>query len=38
VTACRCDDTDGDGLPDQEYTELLAVDCDGNLTSVGTYT
>ncbi|MGW2766240.1 hypothetical protein [Streptomyces sp. NPDC001275] len=34
---CRCDDTDGDGLPDLGYVELLAVDCDGNLTSLGTY-
>ncbi|MEU7323418.1 hypothetical protein ABZ682_23130 [Streptomyces griseoviridis] len=38
IQACRCDDTDGDGLPDVGYVELLAVDCDGNLTSLGTYT
>ncbi|MDQ1018956.1 hypothetical protein [Streptomyces afghaniensis] len=38
IEACRCDDTDADGLPDVGYVELLAVDCDGNLTSLGTYT
>ncbi|MET8609811.1 hypothetical protein [Streptomyces misionensis] len=38
LSACRCDDTDGDGLADTEYVELLAVDCTGTLTSVGTYT
>ncbi|WP_030925392.1 hypothetical protein [Streptosporangium amethystogenes] len=38
IEACRCDDTDGDGLPDIGYVELLGVDCDGNLTSLGTYT
>jgi hypothetical protein len=37
VSACRCDDTDGDDLPDTEYVELLAVDCTGTLTSLGTY-
>lgn len=37
VEACRCDDTDGDGVGDTEYAELLGVDCDGNLTSLGTY-
>ncbi|MDX2643494.1 hypothetical protein PV341_07875 [Streptomyces sp. PA03-1a] len=35
---CRCDDTDGDGVADTEYLELLGVDCDGTLTSLGTYT
>ncbi|MFI7467436.1 hypothetical protein [Nonomuraea sp. NPDC049646] len=35
---CRCDDTDGDGLPDVGYVELLAVDCQGTVTSLGTYT
>ncbi|WP_411092317.1 hypothetical protein [Streptomyces sp. 049-1] len=38
IEQCRCDDTDGDGLPDLGYVELLAVDCQGNLTSLGTYT
>jgi hypothetical protein len=38
VSACRCDDTDGDGIADEEYVELLAVDCAGELTSIGTYT
>ncbi|MFD0208934.1 hypothetical protein ACFVH9_07340 [Streptomyces hirsutus] len=38
IEACRCDDTDGDGLPDVGYVELLGVDCDGQLTSLGTYT
>lgn len=38
LEACRCDDTTGDGSPDTEYVELLAVDCSGALTSVGTYT
>ncbi|MYX39030.1 MULTISPECIES: hypothetical protein [unclassified Streptomyces] len=37
VQACRCDDTDGDGLADTDYLELLGVDCDGQLTSLGTY-
>ncbi|WP_457455665.1 hypothetical protein [Streptomyces sp. TE5632] len=38
IEACRCDDTDGDGLPDTGYVELLAVDCEGTLSSLGTYT
>ncbi|KQW11425.1 hypothetical protein [Streptomyces sp. Root369] len=38
IEQCRCDDTDGDGLPDVGYVELLAVDCTGALTSLGTYT
>ncbi|MBL0777840.1 hypothetical protein G6541_11070 [Streptomyces albidoflavus] len=38
LSACRWDDTDGNGIADQEYVELLAVDCDGVLSSVGTYT
>ncbi|MDX3345886.1 hypothetical protein PV387_03405 [Streptomyces sp. ME02-6987-2C] len=38
IQQCRCDDTDGDGVPDVGYIELLAVDCTGQVTSVGTYT
>ncbi|MET9818328.1 hypothetical protein [Streptomyces sp. NPDC006355] len=38
ISACRCDDTDGDGIADTEYVELLAVDCEGSLTSIGAYT
>lgn len=38
IEQCRCDDTDGDGLPDVAYVELLAVNCEGALTSLGTYT
>lgn len=38
LSACRCDDTTGDGTADTEYVELLAVDCDGALSSIGTYT
>ena len=38
IEQCRCDDTDGDGLPDAAYVELLAVDCQGTVTSLGTYT
>ena len=34
----RCDDTDGDGAPDVEYVELIGVDCEGQLTPLGTYT
>ncbi|MGW4007961.1 hypothetical protein [Streptomyces sp. NPDC004763] len=34
---CRWDDTDGDGVGDTAYVELLAVDCEGELTSIGTY-
>ncbi|MDX3237219.1 hypothetical protein PV392_16375 [Streptomyces sp. ME03-5709C] len=34
---CKCDDTDGDGLADAEYVELLGVDCEGAVTSIGTY-
>jgi hypothetical protein len=34
---CRCDDQDGDGIPETGYVELLAVDCTGTVTSVGTY-
>ncbi|WP_405759442.1 hypothetical protein OG234_13195 [Streptomyces sp. NBC_01420] len=38
IEQCRCDDTDGDGLPDVGYVELLGVDCQGAVTSLGTYT
>ncbi|MFE6022349.1 hypothetical protein ACFQ6O_38370 [Streptomyces sp. NPDC056441] len=38
IEACRCDDTNGDGVSDTDYVELLAVDCEGTLTSIGTYT
>ncbi|MFD4758234.1 hypothetical protein ACFWOJ_04880 [Streptomyces sp. NPDC058439] len=38
IEARRCDDTDGDGVADTDYVELLAVDCDDTLTSSGTYT
>jgi hypothetical protein len=38
IEQCRCDDTDGDGIPDVGYLELLAVDCQGTVTSLGTYT
>lgn len=38
IEARRCDDTDGDGVADTDYVELLAVDCDGTLMSIGTYT
>ncbi|KAA9379622.1 hypothetical protein F5972_08170 [Microbispora cellulosiformans] len=35
---CRWDDTDGDGLGDTTYLELIQVDgCTGALTSLGTY-
>jgi hypothetical protein len=37
IEACRCDDADGDGVGEVGYVELLAVDCLGNLTSLGTY-
>ncbi|MFK0063345.1 hypothetical protein ACIQTN_29470 [Streptomyces werraensis] len=37
IQACRCDDSDGDGLADTDYVELLAVDCAGQLSSLGTY-
>ncbi|MFI2434641.1 hypothetical protein [Streptomyces sp. NPDC018693] len=37
IEACRCDDADGDGVPEVGYVELLAVDCTGTLSSVGTY-
>lgn len=35
---CRCDDTDGDGIADTDYVEVLEVAADGTLTSVGAYT
>ncbi|MFF4146876.1 hypothetical protein ACFY0A_37375 [Streptomyces sp. NPDC001698] len=35
---CRRDDTTGDGEPDTSYVELIGVDCQGQLTSLGTYT
>ncbi|MER6557890.1 hypothetical protein ABT300_09005 [Streptomyces sp. NPDC001027] len=38
IEACRCDDTDADGVSDVDYVELLAVDCAGAITSLGTYT
>jgi hypothetical protein len=37
IEACRCDDADGDGIPEVGYVELLAVDCTGTLSSLGTY-
>ncbi|MEW2066645.1 hypothetical protein [Streptomyces sp. NPDC007346] len=38
VEQCRCDDTDGDGVGDTDYVELLAVDtATGTLTTIGTY-
>ncbi|MFF5045684.1 hypothetical protein [[Kitasatospora] papulosa] len=38
LTECRCDDADGDGLADTDYVELLALGCDGAITTLGTYT
>ncbi|MFF4900436.1 hypothetical protein [Streptomyces sp. NPDC001068] len=38
LQACRCDDADGDGIADTDYVELLAVDCTGAVTSLGSYT
>lgn len=35
---CRCDDTDGDGIADTAYVELIAVYEDGTLMPLGTYT
>ncbi|MFJ5890285.1 hypothetical protein [Streptomyces californicus] len=35
---CRCDDVDGDGVGEVGYVELVGIDCDGRLTSLGTYT
>ncbi|MDP4501060.1 hypothetical protein [Nonomuraea turcica] len=38
LSECRWDDTDGDGLGDVEYVELIAVNgCTGALASIGTY-
>lgn len=37
LEACRCSDDDGDGIPETPYVELLAVDCEGAITSLGTY-
>ncbi|MFF3441762.1 hypothetical protein [Streptosporangium sp. NPDC002721] len=38
IEQCRCDDTDGDGVGDTDYVELLGVACDGTLTPLGIYT
>ncbi|MFE3060982.1 hypothetical protein, partial [Nocardia sp. NPDC059236] len=38
IEACRCDDTDGDGVADTDYVELLGIDCDGAVTSLSTWT
>lgn len=38
LQVCRCDDADGDGIADTDYVELLGVDCEGVLTSLGAYT
>ncbi|MEW2568321.1 hypothetical protein [Streptomyces sp. NPDC047070] len=38
IEACRCDDTDADGVGDLTYVELLGVDCAGAVTSLGTFT
>jgi hypothetical protein len=37
LEVCKCDDADGDGVPEVGYVELVAVDCQGAVTSVGTY-
>ncbi|WP_439082066.1 hypothetical protein [Streptomyces sp. WL006] len=37
IEKCRCDDADGDGTGEVDYVELLRVDCDGVVTSLGTY-
>ncbi|MFI1956952.1 hypothetical protein ACH46L_03425 [Streptomyces althioticus] len=37
LTECRWDDTDGDGIADAAYVELIGVSCDGTLSSLGTY-
>ncbi|SNT13647.1 hypothetical protein SAMN05443665_101715 [Actinomadura meyerae] len=34
---CRCDDTDGDGIGDADYVEVVEIDADGAMTTVGTY-
>ncbi|MFG2404275.1 hypothetical protein ACGFR8_08025 [Streptomyces brevispora] len=38
IEQCRYDDTDGDGVGDVTYRELIGVSCDGAVTSLGTYT
>lgn len=38
LEACRCDDTDGDGIADTSYVELVGVAADGTLTSLGAHT
>ncbi|MFJ7489684.1 hypothetical protein ACIQZB_00235 [Streptomyces sp. NPDC097727] len=39
VERCLCDDTDGDGVADTDYVELVAVDTGtGALNPIGTYT
>jgi hypothetical protein len=37
IQADRCDDTDGDGIADTWYIELLGVDCQGTVSTLGTY-
>lgn len=37
LTECRWDDTDGDGVADTAYVELIGVACDGTLSSLGLY-
>jgi hypothetical protein len=37
LEVCRCDDADGDGIPEVGFVELVAVDCAGTVSSVGTY-
>ncbi|MFI6290028.1 hypothetical protein ACIBEJ_00495 [Nonomuraea sp. NPDC050790] len=37
LEACRCDDTNGDGLADTDYLELIGVDCEGITTPLGTF-
>lgn len=38
IEQCRYDDTDGDGIADVTYRELIGVGCDGAVSSLGTYT
>lgn len=38
IEECRWDDTDGDGIADTAYRELIGVSCDGAVSSLGTYT
>ncbi|MET8783547.1 hypothetical protein [Streptomyces sp. NPDC004589] len=38
IELCRCDDTNGDEIPDTDYVALVTIDETSALSTLGTYT